>query len=216
MHKLRHRASTLRLIFPGCKEVIQGYPGYVERPRRRLNIIGIKEDATGFQNKGFAKTIWKLQNWYHERSALELCRSAVDISVSLWMIQKERNLLSSKFYHLKKHLSSPENLWKAKYWRIQFYRNTNRRVESAPVSNSTDLREIIELAAIKLMQKRRDFGYQASDTAKIQLIRNWIKLNLPLCLKKLSRTGIGKFFSTLGRSKNELLKTWEDVIKKSR
>ncbi len=65
---------------------------------------------------------------------------------------------------------------------VLYYRNTNRRVESAPVSNAYDLQNIIRRAAVKVMQNMTNIGFtvptsvskklaeELSDLSKIPLL----------------------------------------------
>lgn len=44
-----------------------------------------------------------------------------------------------------------------------YYRTTNRRVESAPVSNSSDMREIITVAASRTRNRLQELGWSVDD-----------------------------------------------------
>ncbi len=50
-----------------------------------------------------------------------------------------------------------------------YYRNTNGRVQSGAISNSSDLRDVIELASARLRKRREDSGYIVSQNDKFKL-----------------------------------------------
>jgi len=50
------------------------------------------------------------------------------------------------------------------YSGVLYYRNRDKKPESARVSNSYDMRDVIDRAAIKLMQRAKKLGYEVPDS----------------------------------------------------
>jgi hypothetical protein len=50
-----------------------------------------------------------------------------------------------------------------------YYRNRNRRIESAAIANAHELREVLTLAAVKMMRGFADHGLRVDETAAAKL-----------------------------------------------
>lgn len=70
-----------------------------------------------------------------------------------------------------------------------YYRSRNGRPSSAPVSNSTDLRDILDIAAVRLMQQRRETGYTVNVAVKDDPQNLQDNLPEPELLRKIKTKG---------------------------
>jgi len=59
---------------------------------------------------------------------------------------------------------------------VVYYRNTNGRPQSAAVSNSNDMRDIIETATLKMMQRKRKIGFTVDLDDKSKLDKELMDL----------------------------------------
>lgn len=97
-----------------------------------------------------------------------------------------------------------------------YYRNSNRRVESAPVYNANDLRDIIEDAAIKLIRKRSLFGYKLESGIAEALAEERKSIEDITQLTQIKSKGYWQLiFEPSQNQEIELLKNWETLVKKS-
>lgn len=180
-------------------------------------IIGIKEEGTGFSKQGVCEENLKtFKIDVMKDQLLNYADPAVDINVLFLKDSDGRSFVVIKVLPFKE---LPIICRKSIEGEIQantiYYRNTNRRVESAPISNSTDLRDVIELAAIKLMQKRQNFGYQISKNVRALLDEELKTIKSNSILDKIkSKCYWEILFQPLEDQKIELLKDWEVVIQK--
>ena len=128
-------------------------PGYI--------IIGVKEVGNTFTREGVSDDNLKSYKIDVMKDQLMSCADpAVDIQVFVFNDSEKKNYVVIKVAPFKEVpiISRKEYPGELKANTL-YYRNTNKRVESAPISNSNDFRDLIEIAAMKLMQKRKSQGY---------------------------------------------------------
>jgi hypothetical protein len=153
-------------------------------------VIGINEEGNSFVRKGVCeanKHSYKID--IMKDQLLKYADPAVDFSVSFPQDSNGLDYVVITVYPFKEVPTiCKKELDKELKPNTIYYRNTDRRIESAAISNSNDLRDLVELAAIRLMQRRRDWGYILPDQ-NLEIFKNEIEtiIETPLIGKIRSR-----------------------------
>ncbi len=153
-------------------------------------IVGVSESDRGFVKQGVSTANLKTYKIDEMRDQLlKFADPAVDIHMQV-LESSGKNFVVINVRPFKDlPVISRKSIEKVITMNTIYYRNSNKRIESAPISNSTDLRELVELAAIRLMQKRKDFGYILSSVVEQGLNQELQTIGSNPTLEKIKSNG---------------------------
>lgn len=135
-------------------------------------IIGMKETEVGYQRKGVSreqKGTFKIDIMRDQISSVAV--PPVDFSVDFPLDKNGLQFVVIKIYEFKEipticikdsHDTKSSTI---------YYRNTGRRVESAPISNYHDLRDLLERATSKIRKRWSKLGLILKEELKEKLDR---------------------------------------------
>ncbi len=181
-------------------------------------IIGVKEDGNSFISEGVSEVNILTYNIdIMKDQLLKFADPAVDIVVSFPSdLNGNRYVVIKVFPFREVPIISKKDIPGELKSNTIYYRNTNKRIESAPVSNLTDLRDIIELAAVKLMQRRKNFGYKIESSTEIILDKEIESLPLNGLLGKIKSRGFWEIrFQPINIERIETLQKCLEIVEKS-
>jgi len=75
---------------------------------------------------------------------------------------------------------------------VIYYRNVHRRPESAPIANSYDMKQLIELAAIKMMRRWRELGLMVPQIDQEKFDQELGEIEKEEIIKKITSRGYWK------------------------
>ena len=126
-------------------------------------IIGMREIKSGFERIGISET--DLQTYNIDLMKDQLSSYAdprTDLVMHIHSDNTGKNYIFIKIFEFDEVPVICKKECKETKQNIIYYRNSNRRPESAPISNTSDLRNLLERAAIKLMKKYHKLGLKIS------------------------------------------------------
>ncbi|WP_130855595.1 helix-turn-helix domain-containing protein [Olivibacter jilunii] len=136
-------------------------------------IVGVEETHTGFNPVGVSPE--NLSTYNADIMKDQLRRFAdptIDFKVSYPIDNNGKQFVAIEIFPFREMpIISKISIPGAIQHNVIYYRNTDKRTESAPISNAHDLRDIIEMAAVRLMQRRRSFGYTMAESVESELNR---------------------------------------------
>lgn len=181
-------------------------------------VVGVREDGPNFIGEGVSEENIKSYKVDIMRDQmLKYSDPAVDIRVDCPSDSKGNKYVVIKVLPFKEiPVFSKTDIEGELKANMLYYRNTNRRVESAPVSNPHDLRDIIELAAVKLMQRRKNYGVNV-ESQELQILDQEIsKLPESEILNKIKSRGYWEIrFQPLQLGDLQKLSDCLEVVEKS-
>lgn len=181
-------------------------------------VVGVREDGSNFIGEGVSEdNIESYKVDIMRDQMFKYADPAVDIRVDYPTDSKGNKYVVIKVLSFKEiPVLSKTDIQGELIANMLYYRNTNRRVESAPVSNAHDLRDIIELAAVKLMQRRKNYGFNV-ESQEFQILDQEIsKLPESGILNKIKSRGFWEIrFQPLQLGNLQKLSDCMEVIEKS-
>jgi len=131
-------------------------------------VIGVRQKDGEFERQGISEKHLKT---YKREIILDQLSSYADprIDIELDPVEDVKNNKKYLIIEVKEFQDIPvicKKDGKEVNKGVIYYRNTDRRPESAPVSNSSDMRDIICLAAIKMRKTYRELGLIPGSTDK--------------------------------------------------
>jgi hypothetical protein len=184
-----------------------------------LIIIGVEESELGFRAVGIGEGNLKTYVFDDMKDQLaSYAEPAVQFTVYTPKDFKDRQYVVIKIHPFAEYpVLSKKDIDKELKSNTIYYRNSHKRPQSAPVANLTDLQDIIERSAIKLIAKRKKLGYSVDSASESFFEKEINEIGQDEILDKIKSGGYWRVYFEPQQNENiSLTKDCLELVEKSR